>query len=164
VTRPDPTPAAPPADVVAPRPPRPPLVASTVGAIGAAFAMLVGGWLMLAPFALGYQPDGADWVDPTHADFWAGLGLLVVGVIVLLLSAVDLVGRLRAAGAIGGGARPEPAAAEPAGPPAPAQDDELTSLLKPLIAALSQDSERPAANGSGAHRNPVVDPANREMP
>lgn len=159
MTRPDPTPAALPAEG-APRPSHPPLVASTMGAIGAVFAMLAGGWLMLAPFALGYQPDGADWADPTHADFWAGLGLLVLGVIVLLLSAVDLVGRLRAAGAIAS-KRPEPVAAEPAGPPAPAADDELTSLLKPLIAALSQDTQRAGSNGS---HTPSVDPANREMP
>jgi hypothetical protein len=161
VTRPDPTPAALPADGVALRPSHPPLVASTMGVVGAAVAVLAGGWLMLAPFALGYQPDGADWVDPTRADFWAGLGLVVLGVIVLLISTVDLVGRLRAAGAISSAARPEPAAAEPAGPPAPAADDELTALLKPLIAALGQDAERSGANGS---HTPTVDPANREMP
>jgi hypothetical protein len=128
-----------------------------MGIVGAAFAALAGGWLMLAPFALGYQPDGADWVDPTHADFWAGMGLLVLGVIVLIVSAVDLVGRLRAAGAI---TRPRPApapAAEPAGPPAPAADDELTALLKPLIAALGQDAER-------SHNGTTRDPANPEMP
>jgi hypothetical protein len=160
VSRPDPTPAALPVED-APRPSHPPLVASAMGAIGATFAVLAGGWLMLAPFALGYQPDGADWADPTHADFWGGLGLLVLGVIVLLISAVDLVGRLRAAGAVSG-ARPEPVAAEPAGPPPPAADDELTSLLKPLIAALSQDTQR-AGSSNGSHA-PSVDPANREMP
>jgi hypothetical protein len=156
MTRPEPLPL----DPEDARPPHPPLVASAMGIVGAVFAMLVGGWLMLAPFALGYQPDGADWVDPTHADFWAGLGLLVLGAIVLIASVVDLVGRLRAAGAIST-ARPAPAAAaEPAGPPAPAPDDELTSLLKPLIAALGQDAERGTShNGSRA-----ADPTHPEVP
>jgi hypothetical protein len=158
MTRPDPLPAAPPEDV---RAPHPPLVGATLGVVGAAFAMLAGGWLMLAPFALGYQPDGADWVDPTHADFWAGLGLAVLGLIVLVVSAVDLVGRLRAAGAIAGN-RPAPAAAEPAGPPAPAPEDELTALLKPLVAALGQDAERGGSH-NGATRT-AADPANPEMP
>jgi hypothetical protein len=158
MTRPDPPADAAPEDV---RTPHPPLVGATLGVVGAVFAMLVGGWLMLAPFALGYQPDGADWADPTHADFWAGLGLLVLGAIVLVASTVDLVGRLRAAGAITS-RRPAPAAAEPAAPPAPARDDELTALLKPLIAALGQDAERGASH-NGSTRT-ATDPANPEMP
>jgi hypothetical protein len=157
MTRPDPLPDAPPEDV---RTPHPPLVGATLGVVGAVFAVLVGGWLMLAPFALGYQPDGADWADPTHADFWTGLGLLVLGVIVLIASAVDLVGRLRAAGAISTTRSAPAPAPEPAGPPAPAADDELTALLKPLIAALGQDAERGASH-NGSTRNA---PANPEMP
>lgn len=165
MTRPEPAPAAP----QTPAAPRPPLVGSTMGVVGAVFAMFTGGWLMLAPFALGYQADGADWADPTYADFWAGLGLLALGVIVLAITVADLVGRLRAAGAIATRQQPE----QPAGPsatpgaPAPAQDDELASLLKPLIAALSQDTERPAANhpaNHAANHGSAVDPSNREMP
>jgi hypothetical protein len=37
---------------------------------------LAGGWLILAPFALGYQPYGADWVNQTTADFATGIPVL----------------------------------------------------------------------------------------
>jgi hypothetical protein len=157
MSHPDPS-VAPSEDVPAAHPP---LVGAALGVVGAVVAMLVGGWLLLAPFALGYQPQDADWADPTHADFWAGLGLLVLGAIVLIASTVDLVGRLRAAGAITG-ARPAPPAPEPAGPPAPAADDELASLLKPLIAALGQDADRGTSH-NGTVRT-ASDPANPEMP
>jgi hypothetical protein len=139
----------------------PPLVGAALGVVGAVVAMLVGGWLLLAPFALAYQPQDADWADPTHVDFWTGLGLLVLGAIVLIASTVDLVGRLRAAGAITSN-RPAPATPEPAAPPAPAADDELAALLKPLIAALGQDADRgPSHNGTA---RAASDPANPEMP
>ena len=36
-----------------------------IGATGALFAVLIGAWLMLAPFALAYQGSGADWADAT---------------------------------------------------------------------------------------------------
>ena len=40
--------------------------------------LLAGGWLILASFALGYQPYGVDWVSQTMNDFWVGIPVAVV--------------------------------------------------------------------------------------
>lgn len=52
-----------------------------IGAIGALLGALGGVWLIVAPFFLAYQPEGADWADPTFVDLWTGLPLLVVSVV-----------------------------------------------------------------------------------
>ncbi len=52
-----------------------------IGAVGALLGALGGGWLMVAPFVLAYQPEGADWADPTFVDFWTGLPLVVISVV-----------------------------------------------------------------------------------
>jgi len=52
-----------------------------VGAVGALLGALGGVWLMVAPFLLAYQPEGADWADPTFVDFWTGLPLLVISLV-----------------------------------------------------------------------------------
>lgn len=62
--------------------------------------LLAGAWLMLAPFALGYQPYGAGWIDKTNNDFWFGLGILVVSLIGIVLFVASLVGHLRAVGVV----------------------------------------------------------------
>ena len=120
----------------------PPLTVPALALFASGTTMLAGGWLVLAPFALGYQPAGADWADPTIADFTTGLVLLVLGAIATVVFAVSLVARLRPVGA-----RPVPAyAAAPV--PAPTPDDELVALLKPLVAALARDdAASAAANG-----------------
>ncbi len=120
-----------------------PLTVPTLALFASVTTMLAGGWLVLAPFALGYQPGGADWADPTIADFTTGLVLLVVGAIVTVVFAVSVVARLRPTG-------PRPAATYAAAPtPAEAPDDELVALLKPLVAALARD-DAAAANANGA--------------
>ncbi|MGH3319497.1 MAG: hypothetical protein ACRDN9_04840 [Streptosporangiaceae bacterium] len=43
----------------------------------------VGVWLIVAPFAVGYQPRGASWVPATHGDVIAGSVLLGVSLITL---------------------------------------------------------------------------------
>jgi hypothetical protein len=118
---------------------RPPVsvTAPAIGVVSAAVALLAGGWLMYSPFLLGYQPDGAEWADATVADFWAGLGLVVLGVIGLAVLTVALVGALGARGAVTRRQAPvEPAAPAPAAAPA----DELTTLLRPLVEALNRDN------------------------
>jgi uncharacterized membrane protein YcjF (UPF0283 family) len=67
--------------------------------LGASLITLVAGaWLMLAPFALGYQPYGADWISQTHNDFWVGLGVIIVSAIGVGLFVASLRSELRAAG------------------------------------------------------------------
>ncbi|MBF6591530.1 MAG: hypothetical protein IVW57_13520 [Ktedonobacterales bacterium] len=63
-------------------------------------ALLAGGWLMLAPFALGYQGYGAGWVTQTSNQFWVGLGVVLVAIVALALFAFSLVSGLLDAGVI----------------------------------------------------------------
>ena len=39
------------------------MIRKFVGAVTAALAVMAGLWLMIAPFALGTQPENADWTD-----------------------------------------------------------------------------------------------------
>lgn len=111
--------------------PRPPLTVHGLGLIAATVAALAGGWLWLAPFALGYQADGAPWANATIADFVAGLVLLGVGVLAFVAIAAGLAAQLRPT--------PVPDTALPAAAPG---EPDLTALLRPLLAAL--DESRPA--------------------
>lgn len=101
-----------------------------------------GAWLMVAPFALGYQPGGADWTDATKNDFWTGLAVLLVSVLGLVLFTVSFVGELRAAGIIR--QRPAPAwgAAAPSSTGAaslPTPSDELERTLALLASTLAAE-------------------------
>jgi hypothetical protein len=142
--------------------PLPSLTAPTLGLVGATAALLTGGWLMYAPFAQGYQPDGAEWADATVTDFWTGLGLGVLALLAMAALVGGLLGALRAHGVLT--ARPNPAAAPvPDAPVAPAANDELTALLRPLIEALGRDNAPAIAdttNGATPHHR-VPDPAER---
>lgn len=55
------------------------MIRKFVGAVAASLAVLGGLWLMIAPFALGTQPENADWTEPTISEFFTGLGVAVVG-------------------------------------------------------------------------------------
>lgn len=44
------------------------MIRKFVGAVAAALALMAGLWLMIAPFALGTQPENADWTDPTTSE------------------------------------------------------------------------------------------------
>src|SRR5438128_8727679 len=61
---------------------------------------LAGGWLILAPFALGYQPYGADWASQTTNDFVTGIAVVVVALLSFVLFFYALLGSLRAAGVL----------------------------------------------------------------
>ncbi len=69
--------------------------------------ILAGGWLILAPFALGYQPYGADWVSQTNNDLVTGIVVAVVALLSFILFFASLLGSLRAAGVIATRKRPE---------------------------------------------------------
>jgi hypothetical protein len=61
-----------------------------VGIIGALLGAFVGVWLLVAPSALAYQPEGATWADPTFVDFWTGLPLTVISGVGLILYSLGL--------------------------------------------------------------------------
>ncbi|HEX6556976.1 MAG TPA: hypothetical protein VF026_29710 [Ktedonobacteraceae bacterium] len=116
-----------------------------VGMAASLLLFLAGGWLILAPFALGYQPYGADWVNQTTNNFATGMPVAVVALVAFAFFFTSLLGALRAAGVLA--ARPRPqvqaqaASQPPAGlslVPAPAQSD-LDHTLSTLAAALAAD-------------------------
>jgi hypothetical protein len=119
-----------------------------VGMAGALGGMLAGAWLMLAPFALAYQPSGAGWADPTYTDFWSGLAILVVSLIGLILYAVGLVGDLRRQGIIERRETPEAQQVQAAGMPATQAGGEVAGgsgdieqILLPLVTAMLEDMQ-----------------------
>src|SRR5579859_1319744 len=70
------------------------------GMVASLAIFLAGGWLILAPFALGYQPYGADWVSQTTNSFIVGICVAVVALIAFALFFSSLLGSLRATGVI----------------------------------------------------------------
>lgn len=116
-----------------------------IGMAGALGGMLVGAWLMLAPFALAYQPSGVDWAAPTYTDFWSGLPVLVVSLIGLIMYALGLVAELRRRGII---ERKETSQAQraqvagiPAGGEVPTNAGDIEQILLPLVAAMLKDMQ-----------------------
>ncbi|MEO3874048.1 hypothetical protein ABGB18_35015 [Nonomuraea sp. B12E4] len=123
------------------------MIRKFVGAVAAALAVMAGLWLMIAPFALGTQPEDADWTDPTVTEFFTGLGVAVVGLIGVICFVLAIHEELVVRGLVAvrqHHVEPEP---EPA-PPAPQTSSaELASLLAPLVEALREDLNNP-----GEHR------------
>lgn len=62
--------------------------------------VMVGAWLIAAPFALAYQPENAAWVDATKVDVFTGLGLIALGCVTAAGFAAGLVATLRAEGSL----------------------------------------------------------------
>ncbi len=123
-----------------------------VGMVASLLIFLAGGWLMLAPFALGYQPYGADWVSQTTNDFATGIPVAVVALIAFALFFASLLGALRAAGVLVARPRPKAAAVYQAQATmplsgAPSQSD-LDSTLATLAAALAADLKARREAGS----------------
>lgn len=122
-----------------------------------ALALLTGAWLILAPFALGYQSYSASWTSATKNDFWFGIGIVVISAAGLALFTVSLLGALRASGVVQPRPKPQPQPqqtpaqlAAPAAPAAPAASAPLTSDLErtmaTLAAALAADLNERRAN------------------
>ncbi len=118
---------------------RPSLGKYLVGMGASLILFLAGGWLILAPFALGYQPYGADWVSQTTNDFATGISVAVVALVGFAFFFASLLGSLRAAGVLAARTRPQ---AQPQAPmalvPATAPG-ELDRTLATLAAALAAD-------------------------
>lgn len=121
------------------------------GAVASCLALLAGLWLILAPFALGIQPSGADWKDETLTDVWSGIGLGALGLIGLVAFAGALARYVREQGLVAPRrtAPPAEAPAPPAAPTGPAPTSDLDQLLAPLITALTDDLNRDRARASG---------------
>ena len=114
------------------------------GMVASLAMFLAGGWLILAPFALGYQPYGADWASQTTNDFVVGLCVAVVAIASFMLFFVALLGSLRASGLIAARSRAQalPMEAAPHAGPAPAAastQSDLDRTLATLAQALAAD-------------------------
>jgi hypothetical protein len=119
-----------------------------IGMAGALGGMLVGAWLILAPFALAYQPSGAEWVDPTYVDFWSGLAILVISLFGLVMYVVGLTGELRRRGIIEAREAPEAQQVQAAGMPATQAGGagqvgpgDIEQILLPLVTAMLKDMQ-----------------------
>ena len=125
---------------------------------------LAGGWLILAPFALGYQPYGADWVNQTTNNFATGIPVAVVAVVAFGFFFAALLGALRAAGVLAARKQPEqaPATFQPATGlalvPAPAQND-LDRTLSTLAAALAADLNARRQGGNAQVSDQSIEPS-----
>jgi hypothetical protein len=115
------------------------------GLAGAAAIALTGVWLIIAPFAVGYQPEGADWIAATLIGVATGAALIVLGLVTLIVLATTIRAEAHRRGLlptsdVGAGPteRPDEALS--------GHDDELAagpadleSVLAPLAAALLED-------------------------
>jgi len=114
---------------------------------------LAGGWLILAPFALGYQPYGTDWVSQTTNSFVMGICVAVVALVAFALFFYALLGSLRATGVLVAPIKvsqaPVPPQAQVPVPQASAQSQsDLDKTLATLAEALAADlnSRRQSSN------------------
>lgn len=131
-----------------------------VGILGGIAGVLGGAWLVLSPFALGYQPEHAAWADATKVDVFTGIGILVLGLVTVAAFAAGLAATLRAEGALPPRAR-RTRARRSAPPPEPEEATgevaELRSVLVRLAAALEnhEETEPPGER----HGEPAATPA-----
>jgi hypothetical protein len=69
--------------------------ATRLGLVATAVTLLGAAWLVLAPFVVGYQPQGDHWVTATRNDLVVGGALLVVSATALFSILVLSVRALR---------------------------------------------------------------------
>jgi hypothetical protein len=106
---------------------------------------LAGGWLILAPFALGYQPYGTGWVSQTTNSFVMGICVAVVALVAFVLFFYSLLGSLRETGVLVAPSKvvaqsPVAYQAQAPMPHASAQSQtDLDKTLATLAAALAAD-------------------------
>ena len=141
---------------------RPSLGKYICGMAASLIIFLAGGWLILAPFALGYQPYGAGWVSQTTNSFVLGICIAVVALVAFVLFFLSLIGSLRAAGVLL--ARPQVVAQAPVSyqatvPQASVQpQSDLDKTLATLAAALAADlsSRRQAGSDQQSDQNQTI--------
>lgn len=131
------------------------------GMVASLIILLAGGWLILAPFALGYQPYGASWDSQTVVDFVTGIPVAVVALITFAFFFLSLLGALRAAGIVTARQRPQvPLMAQAPAPVHPAQasqQSDLDQTLATLAAALAADLTSRRQAGSNQQIDQQVD-------
>jgi hypothetical protein len=133
---------------------RPSLGKYMCGMAASLIIFLAGGWLILAPFALGYQPYGADWASQTTNSFVMGICIAVVALVAFGLFFYSLLGSLRATGVLIAPSKvlaqaPVAYQAQVQVPQASAQSQsDLDKTLATLAAALAADlnSRRQSSN------------------
>ena len=136
------------------------------GMVASLAIFLAGGWLILAPFALGYQPYGADWVSQTTNDFVVGICVAVVALVSFALFLSALLGSLRASGVIAAQSRSQAVAASVESAPhagsvpatATTQSD-LDRTLATLAQALAADlsMRRQGSSDAQTQTNPLTE-------
>lgn len=102
---------------------------------------LVGGWLMLTPWAVGFQ-SGGGWTDATKSEFGTGAFLVLLAVAALCIAVVDVVAGLRDLGVIRPRPKPEPPAQPEQARPAAASELDMDSLLGVLARVLADELSR----------------------
>lgn len=122
---------------------RPSLGKFVCGMAASLIIFLAGGWLILAPFALGYQPYGADWASQTTNSFVVGICVAVVALVAFVLFFYSLLGSLRSTGVIVAPSRvvaQAPVVYQAPMPQTSAQpQSDLDKTLATLAAALAAD-------------------------
>jgi hypothetical protein len=124
---------------------RPSIGKYVCGMAASLIIFLAGGWLILAPFALGYQPYNASWVSQTTNDFATGIPVAVVALIAFTFFFMSLTRSLAAAGVVVAQPKAQPQAAaqyqSAAAAPqaAAASQSDLDKTLATLAAALAAD-------------------------
>ena len=143
---------------------RPSLGKYICGMVASLVIYLAGGWLILAPFALGYQPYGADWVSQTTNDFVVGICVAVVALVSFALFFLSLLGSLRATGVIAARVRsqaiPAPAETAPyaaAAPVASSNQSDLDRTLATLAQALAADLSARRQTNSDPQTNALTE-------
>jgi hypothetical protein len=125
-----------------------------IGMVASLLIFLAGGWLIVAPFALGYQPYGADWVSQTTNNVATGIPVAVVALVAFGFFFVALLGALRTAGVLVARPRPEVQAQAALQPPTglslvpAAAHSDLDHTLSTLAAALAADLNARRQGGS----------------
>jgi hypothetical protein len=138
------------------------------GMVASLIIFLAGGWLILAPFALGYQPYGADWTTQTVNDFATGIPVAVVALASFALFFISLIGSLRASGVLVSRPQPQPQARVEFQPQITAplasvtSQSDLDKTLATLAAALAADlTARRQAGGDQQSDQQVEQMVNR---
>ena len=155
---------------------RPTLGKYLVGMVTSLVILLAGGWLILAPFALGYQRYGADWTSQTVNDFVTGIAVAVVALGGFLLFLFAMLGALRAAGMLVARQRPQAQATptpvvypSPTGtgatPVVASNQSDLDRTLSTLAAALAADltARRQTSNNQQSEQSIESSVNRREM-
>lgn len=146
---------------------RPPLGKYVCGMAASLIIFLAGGWLILAPFALGYQPYGADWVSQTTNSFVVGICVAVVALVAFVLFFYSLIGSLRASGVLVTPTRvvaqaPVAYQAQAPMPQSTAQSQtDLDRTLATLAAALAADLSARRQTGNNMQNEQTESMVNR---